>query len=469
MRTNALASVLLALGLLAVGFAVSTTPATASPIFSEDFEGNLNAWTVNDGSHCYIDTSQHYTGASSLYIAATNGAYGISQSVSGVSYPFTASIYFRPNGNFYEGYAGYRSTLLSVAGCNNFQLYEPTNYAFTIINYPDTTPICTITYNEWHHLEYTLTGDNQCSDLTVDGVSYGPQTVSCTLSNPTTIGISADYPKFGTWYDDAEITGASTPPATWAPTFLNDPQTQGVHLGGSYSYVASLNETCNYSMDDKPDWADLTAHTVAGMPDAAGLFNFSMRATSVAGLLPAWKNWTVHVTDQAPLLNNTTWGPTFMTTPDTTVVENLTYSYSPGLNESGDLALMVYPAWATVDLGTITGVPNATGFFDFHLRGHSDSGDGYTWQNWSVEVLGTLPGTNGTDDQNDTNGTVTNWLDAVGPYYGYIAAGGAVLLAIVAAWTRSPWAVLIFVILVIVALYGLGYLQTIFDELEGLA
>ena len=92
---------------------------------------------------------------------------------------------------------------------------------------------------------------------------------------------------------------APVPPSSdkkWAPTFTNSPSTSG-RVGSVYSYTATVNSSATLTLVTKPTWASWSGSTMSGTPTTAGTYTFSIKATSNAGGISCWKNWTVTVSN----------------------------------------------------------------------------------------------------------------------------------------------------------------------------
>jgi hypothetical protein len=369
------------------------------------------------------------------------------------SYPLQASFYVCiPSATNFEG----RDKLFSLTGVwslvftvevNNMVLVETGQNG--VYNSVGLLSECTITAPIWHQVFMNITDDSHVK-IWLDSVYCGDFAQTIT-GNAFWIGSMTHYGAASFYIDDCQMGyGISEPvvssPATWAPTFTSSPQTSHIYLGGSYSYEVTTNESCIFNLSAAPSWASLLVNEVSGMPLAVGLYNFSLKATSVAGTGSAWQNWTANVTDPAPLL--ATWGPSFTTSPILTSAVNVSWSYSPGLNESGTLALMVYPSWANVTGGMISGTPNATGDFAFNLRGYSTAGGEYRWQNWTTHIEEGLPVGN---DTNETGNTTILGITLPAGWYIYLA-GVAFIGAVIWAAFRRPVGFVVWVIIFLVAL-----------------
>jgi hypothetical protein len=213
-----------------------------------------------------------------------------------------------------------------------------------------------------------------------DGTNYGFCIYEA--SNPGNIDNSlATIESGNTPY--LEITPAVDP--TWAASFTSTPANTG-QVGAAYSYTPTTNESATITAPTLPAWASFAGGTISGTPSEAGTFAFALKATSTAGTLDSYQYWNVTVS-AAPSL----WAPSFTTTPPDAVELGDTYSYEPACNESVTFSAEDFPAWAGLVDGSIVGLPNEVGAFEFSLRAVSISGTLSSFQNWTVTVEDTTP------------------------------------------------------------------------------
>jgi hypothetical protein len=166
----------------------------------------------------------------------------------------------------------------------------------------------------------------------------------------------------------------------WAPTFTNSASSIGT-VGSIYWYIPACNESVTFNLTTKPSWASMSGGgTISGTPLVGGSFDFELSATSINGTLDAWNNWSVAV----PTLLAPTWNATFISTPVISVIVNVSYSYTPHLNESGTITVLSMPTWMVYVSGTLSGIPNVTGSFNVSLRAYSTAGTEYSYQNWTA-------------------------------------------------------------------------------------
>ena len=173
--------------------------------------------------------------------------------------------------------------------------------------------------------------------------------------------------------------------AGWASSFTNNPLTVAKPTV-TYTYAATLNESCTVSMDTKPAWATLAGKTISGIPGVIGIYSFNMKAVSTNGSLSSWKNWTVTVTG---------WIPTYTSSPVLTGQVLIAYSYSITVNETATVTGLTIPAWLTLTHnGTATspwvlgGTPTVAGVYSISTKAVSSNGTLTTWQNFSITVIG---------------------------------------------------------------------------------
>lgn len=125
---------------------------------------------------------------------------------------------------------------------------------------------------------------------------------------------------------------AGEPAPTWAPDITSTPDTTGTE-GVYWSYQVTANETVSWDINDYPAWMTWAAGnaTLYGTPSTAGSYDVSIQATSTAGTLSTWQNFTV-VISVPPV---TTWAPTI--TSDAAIAHGwlgVPYTYQATANES---------------------------------------------------------------------------------------------------------------------------------------
>jgi hypothetical protein len=184
-------------------------------------------------------------------------------------------------------------------------------------------------------------------------------------------------------------------PATWAPTFTSSPDTTATE-DEAYSYEATCNETVTWPGDDtiatNATWLTWTQanHTVWGTPGEGdiGSFYVNITATSTAGTLEGYQNYTVTV-EAAP---HAEWAPTFTSEPDTTATEAEAYSYTATCNETvtWGAAMTSNATWLTWTQAnhTVWGTPDSedVGSYYVNITATSDEGTLEGYQNYTVTV-----------------------------------------------------------------------------------
>jgi len=99
----------------------------------------------------------------------------------------------------------------------------------------------------------------------------------------------------------------------WAPTFTSTPPT-APHSGywwsnDAFSYTVTLNESSTIEIDTKPSWMTWTSSnsTLWGrLPNVANTtYDVKIKATSVAGSLSAWQNFTMNYENWKPYWTST--------------------------------------------------------------------------------------------------------------------------------------------------------------------
>jgi len=188
-----------------------------------------------------------------------------------------------------------------------------------------------------------------------------------------------------------------TVPTQWAPTFTNSPQLFIVS-GGSYSYTPTINETGTISAPTIPAWCSFSSGHLTGTPSAAGSYSVHISATSTAGKLTAWENYTITVT---------AWASHFITTPNASVTVQQPYSYVAATNDTAPITSVTLPAWATLNNSIITGTPTTSGSATFSIKAVG-SGTLPIWQNWTVTIANVYPVIESTPID---NGMTLTWYD----------------------------------------------------------
>jgi hypothetical protein len=239
----------------------------------------------------------------------------------------------------------------------------------------------------WHDIYINVTSQSSCKvwvDYSYVGVfSYPGNAMTDTLRfGHTSSALTAMVEAVDDFTLGYNLGDPSMPAEHWAPHFTSSTPPASGTMGVSYSYHATTNESCTFSMDSKPSWATLTSSTVSGTPNATGSASFHMKAVSTNGTLPAWDNWSVTISAAA-----SHWAPHFLNSPNTSATVGIGYVYHPLLNETSTLTLSSYANWSSSSLtGGVHGTPTYRGNYSFNLRAVSANGTGSVWLNWTVHV-----------------------------------------------------------------------------------
>lgn len=207
----------------------------------------------------------------------------------------------------------------------------------------------------------------------------------------------------------------SPAPMTWAPTFTSTPDTTATE-DEAYSYEATCNESVTWgaAMTSNATWLTWTQanHTLWGTPDVLdiGSYYVNITATSDAGTLEAYQNYTVTVSGAANA------APTFTSTPDATSHNNTAYYYDANA-EDGDEDPLTFDlegsitAWASItpSTGVVQGTPTEIG--DYWMNVSVTDGTATVWQNTSVHIY--------TDSPSFVTSPITTWQN--GTTYTYNA------------------------------------------------
>ena len=180
-----------------------------------------------------------------------------------------------------------------------------TNY-IAVGQIPEVTSTPIVSATEGYLYEYQLTANQGIDTWTkVSGPSFLTLSSSGLLSGTPSasdvgsrsVSIKA-ISAFGTAYQNFSLAIAAIPDIddpTWPPSFNTLPVTSG-KVGMLYQYAIETNETANLILSSSPSWLKLTGSVLSGTPTQAGAYSVSLKATSSAGLLTAWQNWTITVT-----------------------------------------------------------------------------------------------------------------------------------------------------------------------------
>ncbi len=179
----------------------------------------------------------------------------------------------------------------------------PKTWAPTFTNSPATTGKIGVVYS------YTPKVNESSSLLLVSKPSWAKWSGTTMTGTPTTAGsysfsvkatsTSGTLTSVKSW----TVTIPALEPAHWAPKFIKNPATTG-KVWVTYSYTPTVNESSTLSSVAKPSWASWSGKVISGTPTAPGSYSFSVKATSVAGDLSSWQNWTVTISSSHSSWNN---------------------------------------------------------------------------------------------------------------------------------------------------------------------
>ena len=212
-----------------------------------------------------------------------------------------------------------------------------------------------------------------------------------------TVGGTPDDTDVGEWYvnvtvedgdssDFENYTLTVTAWERWGPTFTSSPVETGVS-DSLYEYVATCNETVTWPIDDDITtnatwlyWGQAN-HTVWGTPGpGVASYYVNLTATSVAGELEGYQNYTVTISDWR-------WAPTFISSGPTDVLNNTAYAYEVTVNESATLDLEGNATFLSFDAqGWLNGTPTVTGWYYVNISAESTAGTLTAWQNFTLTV-----------------------------------------------------------------------------------
>lgn len=162
------------------------------------------------------------------------------------------------------------------------------------------------------------------------------------------------------------------------------------------------------------------------------------------------------------------WAPQISSAPELYGNVSLPYSYSPVANESVSWNLDVAPEGATLNNGTLSWTPNATGFFNFALKCNNTVG-GYSYQNWTVFVV--PPWLGGETISDNMLGLIVvilliTALNVLGTRTGYLMLSVFAVLGMVFAipllWSNAPVNITLMMMMVLgnVALLVYGFTRS---------
>lgn len=169
-------------------------------------------------------------------------------------------------------------------------------------------------------------------------------------------------------WENWTITVSTSTPSAWAPAFTSSPDTTG-NVGVYYEYVVTWNESIS-AWSIETDWGGLYSasgnHTIWGTPSVATSYYIHISATSTAGTLTSWQNYTFTVSEADH------WAPMITSTPPLWGYDGYPFSYVVTANESvtwsgatSDATWLNWGAanhtwWGTADTGTTYSFANLT-------------------------------------------------------------------------------------------------------------
>lgn len=195
-------------------------------------------------------------------------------------------------------------------------------------------------------------------------------------------------------------------PLTWAPTFTSEPGLSVEELS-HYTYTATCNESVSWpeAITTNATWLTWTQanHTVWGTPanEDIGSYYINITATSVAGTLEGYQNYTLEVTAIPP--NEP---PTITSTPSASSHNNTLYYYNAEATDPEEDELtwdlegnITDFASITPSTGVVQGTPTAIG--DYWMNVSVTDGTSIIWQNTSVHIY--------TDAPSFVTSAITTW------------------------------------------------------------
>ncbi|NYT12082.1 MAG: hypothetical protein GKC03_05950 [Methanomassiliicoccales archaeon] len=189
---------------------------------------------------------------------------------------------------------------------------------------------------------------------------------------------------------------------TWEPSFTSTPIENGT-VGEPFSYQAECNESVTWSMNTNASFLSIsTSGLVSGTPDAAGVFEVSISATSDAGMLTAYQLFMLTIVEPEP----TSWAPIISTTPVTSVLNNSAYSYDCDTNETANFSLATNAGFLSISAtGMVSGTADLAGSYWVNITATSVEGGESSYQNYTLVVVSWNPTFTTTPITYGVNGT----------------------------------------------------------------
>jgi len=175
---------------------------------------------------------------------------------------------------------------------------------------------------------------------------------------------------------------------TWAPTFTSS-MTTSITNGFALSNSVTWNESVTgVTLSTNASWLHYASGntTLYGRADTVGWYYVHFNATSVAGSLIGWHNYSVNVT-QAGI-----WAPTITSSPVLASPQDYLYEYHVLTNETCTFAMTSNATFLSVggSSGIIQGVPTTSPFWYWvHVNATSVLGGLTAYQNYTFNV--TIP------------------------------------------------------------------------------
>jgi len=343
---------------------------------------------------------------------ATNPTYTLGTRRTGVNYAWVTT------SSLTTSWANYSATMLTapstglpwtVSDINGFRFWHrAVNQVGQTVNisqmgaiidviYPDpvftSTPITTIYENGAH--SYVVTTDI-ASTLSLDfcdapwlTFSVGNSTLWGRAPAGAHFGYSIHLKAVGTlWGTISYQNYTLNVTVPWAPTYTSAPVLTGFNLV-LYTYHITLNESSTFVYANGPAWLTANHNGTNGVSfylngtALTGTYTVRTRATSVAGGLIAYQNYTL-VISLPP-------HPVFTSTP-VTVAENGTfYAYTVTTDMACTFTLTITPAWLSYGAGTVSGHVPSVGAWLVNIEANSTAYGTTTNQTFTITASPLVP------------------------------------------------------------------------------
>jgi hypothetical protein len=371
--------------------------------------GDLSTYTYGTTAQFSVDSNPTYLGCDRLNTTAFVVSSGLSYNikvgtVSGTTITFGAVTSIGVNTGYYQG----------------LDATDDGRIVFGYYDYPST--------KNGYVVCGTVTGTSIALEAPTAFVTTHPRDIRIACLSNTKF-IMSHYEETG---GAGKATVGNIPVLTiprWKPTITSTPATT-VELGNEYTYTPTTNESVSWeiSSDIHFQFAYNQGMFFVVESKPVGSYWVSLKATSTAGTLAIWQNWTVTVEDSTPI-------PAFANMPDTNASKRVWYSWTPSVTPDCTFALNTTAGFLTINqyTGQVIGIPTSAGTYHVMITATSTEYGTSAMLSYNLTVADYVapPDTNdGTTDSGGSNGGTGNTGSVIAAIPDRYLVTGLVILAI---------------------------------------